>query len=95
MYRIVKNIIFYFRLILGNYLAERGMEATKTFKAALIISVPWNLFEAVKNFEKPYLNLMLNRHLADNLCKNLKKYEKASDVYFADINMESALKVRR
>ncbi|XP_058804047.1 phospholipase ABHD3 [Phymastichus coffea] len=58
-------------LILGNYLAQHGKAAVPKLKAGFAISVPWNVFEATKSIEKPYLNLMLNRHLCNNLRRNL------------------------
>lgn len=72
---IFKNIQFYFdRLILGNYLSQNGKKAVGELKAGLAISVPWNVFEATKSIEKPYLNLMLNWHLCDNLRQNVKNH---------------------
>ncbi|XP_012259726.1 phospholipase ABHD3 [Athalia rosae] len=62
-------------LILGNYLAHQGPAASANVKSALIISVPWNVFEGTKSIEKPFLNLMLNKHLASNLCRNVKRAE--------------------
>ncbi|XP_015118106.1 phospholipase ABHD3 isoform X1 [Diachasma alloeum] len=81
-------------LILGNYLAQHGAAARKKVKAAFIVSVPWNIVEAVKSFEKPYLNLMLNRYLAENLCRNIRRMESSSNVMFSDINVETVLKSR-
>ncbi|XP_011304379.1 abhydrolase domain-containing protein 3 [Fopius arisanus] len=78
-------------MILGNYLAENGAAATKKLKAAFIISAPWNIREAVKSFEKPFFNLLLNRHLAQNLCRNIRRIS-SNDVSFSDINMEAVLK---
>ncbi|XP_015521496.1 phospholipase ABHD3 [Neodiprion lecontei] len=66
-------------LILGNYLAREGAAAASKLKAAMCISVPWNVFESTKSIEKPFLNLMLNKHLAENLCRNLKKAELQSN----------------
>lgn len=62
-------------LILGNYLAQTGPEAVGKLMASLAISVPWNVFEATKSIEKPYLNLMLNRHLCGNLCRNVSRHQ--------------------
>jgi predicted alpha/beta-fold hydrolase len=66
------------RLVLGNYLAERGIAARSKLKACLIISVPWNVLAATKNMEKNYFNLMINRHLATSLRRTIEQYH--SDV---------------
>ncbi len=34
-------------LILGNYMAENGLEASKIFTACQIISVPWNVHKGI------------------------------------------------
>ncbi|KAH0956080.1 hypothetical protein HN011_012124 [Eciton burchellii] len=65
-------------LVLGNYLAERGIAARSKLKACLIISVPWNVLAATKNMEKNYFNLMINRHLATSLRRTIEQYH--SDV---------------
>ncbi|XP_001603415.1 phospholipase ABHD3 [Nasonia vitripennis] len=59
-------------LILGNYLAQHGKSAVGKLKAGFAISSPWNVFEATKSIERPYLNLMLNKHLCGNLRRNLE-----------------------
>ncbi|XP_012288886.1 phospholipase ABHD3 [Orussus abietinus] len=79
-------------LILGNYLAEQGHLAVGKIKAALIISVPWNVFEGTKSIEKPYLNLMLNKHLAGNLCRNVKHFHFSTETGFFDVDMDIVLK---
>ncbi|XP_014204482.1 phospholipase ABHD3-like [Copidosoma floridanum] len=61
-------------LLLGNYLAQYGTKAIGKLRAALIISVPLNLFEATKSIEKPYLNLILNKHLCFNLQRILRRH---------------------
>lgn len=81
------------RLILGNYLAQQGKTAVNKLKAALIISVPWNVWEATKSIEKPYLNLMLNKHLAGNLCRNVETYHYSTESGFFDIDIRNVLKV--
>jgi len=63
------------RLVLGNYLAEGGLAARSKLKACLIISVPWNVLAATKNMEKNYFNLMINKHLATNLRRNIQQYD--------------------
>ncbi|KAG4073476.1 hypothetical protein HA402_000700 [Bradysia odoriphaga] len=80
-------------LVLGNYLAEKSEESSKTFTACQVISVPWNVqkgcavnlcSDAEKSkyyfqltgsdsIETPYLNSLLSRHSARNLCKTLSK----------------------
>ncbi|XP_024945852.1 phospholipase ABHD3 [Cephus cinctus] len=77
-------------LILGNYLAQLGPLAKKKLNAALAISVPWNVFEGTKSIEKPYLNLMLNKHLTENLCRTVERYHQNST--FFDLDMENVLK---
>ncbi|XP_077286849.1 abhydrolase domain containing Hydr1 [Arctopsyche grandis] len=60
-------------LILGNYLAGQGKNSGIT--AAMIISVPWNVFKGSESIEKPYLNNLLCRHLAGSLVKTIEKCE--------------------
>lgn len=60
-------------LVLGNYISRRGKSVRSQLVAAMLISVPWDLFKACESIEKPGLNMMLNKHLADLLCKTLKK----------------------
>jgi abhydrolase domain-containing protein 1/3 len=62
-------------LILGNYLAEHADEAKEILSAAKIISVPWDVNKGAESIEKPYLNYMLNSHLAGALCNTVKKYD--------------------
>ncbi|XP_049814257.1 phospholipase ABHD3 [Schistocerca nitens] len=62
-------------LILGNYLAAEELAARKKFVAAMVISVPWNVFKGSESIEKPFLNLMLNRHLCEGLCKLIEGAE--------------------
>ncbi|XP_043276395.1 phospholipase ABHD3 isoform X2 [Venturia canescens] len=81
-------------LILGNYLAQQGKAAVNKLKASLIISVPWNVFEATKSIEKPYLNLMLNKHLAGNLCRNIETYHYSTESGLFDIDIRNVLKSR-
>lgn len=88
------NLIFsLLRLILSNYLAQQGKTAVDKIKAALIISVPLNVFEATKSIEKPYLNLMLNKHLAGNLCRTIEAYHKSENGFW-DIDIHNVLKVQ-
>ncbi|XP_034253044.1 protein ABHD1 [Thrips palmi] len=60
-------------LVLGNYISRRGKSVRSELAAAMLISVPWDLFKACESIEKPGLNMMLNKHLADLLCQTLKK----------------------
>lgn len=62
-------------LILGNYLAEHADEAKKYLTAAKIISAPWDVKKGCESIEKPYINYMLNSHLATSLCNTVKKYD--------------------
>ncbi|XP_063699206.1 phospholipase ABHD3 isoform X3 [Culicoides brevitarsis] len=62
-------------LILGNYLAKHAEEAAKYLTSAKIISAPWNVFKGSDSIEKPFLNNMLGRHLADSLCKTVDQYD--------------------
>lgn len=76
-------------LILGNYLAREGPAAASVLKSAMIISVPWNVFEGTKSIEKPFLNLMLNKHLAENLCRNVKNAELQSNATTKPFNWDT------
>jgi len=58
-------------LILGNFLAGLGEAAGRLLSAAMIISVPWDVFKGSESIEKPILNRLLNYHLAGCLCKVL------------------------
>jgi len=59
-------------LILGNYLAGHGEEACRRLCAAMLISVPWDVFKGTESIERPILNRLLNYHLASCLCNVLK-----------------------
>lgn len=83
---------FLYRLILGNYLAQKSLTARNKLRACLIISVPWNVFEATKNTEENYFNLMLNKHLASNLCRTIERHH-TSDVGPFNIDIDTVLKV--
>lgn len=54
-------------LIVGNYISTKGEEASSLLAAAVLISPPWNVFVGTDSIEKPFLNNMLNRQLANNL----------------------------
>lgn len=86
-------IELYFRLILGNYLAQNGEAAKDKLKGCFIISVPWNVFAATKNIEDNYINLMLNKHLASNLCRTVKKYYTSLETGLENVDMNDVLRV--
>lgn len=71
-------------------MAEHADEAKEILIAAKIISVPWDVEKGCQSIEKPYLNQMLNNHLAGALCNTVKKY----DILFKEEhewNMEKVL----
>lgn len=74
-------------LVLGNYLAEHSEEAKKILTACKIISVPWDVHKGTTNIEKPYLNSFLGRHLTNNLCSTVSKY----DVFKSGYDMDKIL----
>ncbi|KYN27381.1 PREDICTED: phospholipase ABHD3 [Trachymyrmex cornetzi] len=78
-------------LILGNYLAQKGLTARSKLRACLIISVPWNVFAATKSTEENYFNRMLNKHLASNLCRTIQRY-RDTDVGPFNVDMDTVLK---
>jgi abhydrolase domain-containing protein 1/3 len=82
------------RLILGNYLAQYGKAAIGKLKAGFAISVPWNVFEATKSIEKPYLNLMLNKHLCSNLRRNVKHHF-SGEKERLNLDLDTVLKVNQ
>jgi abhydrolase domain-containing protein 1/3 len=61
-------------------LAEHADEAKEILTAAKIISAPWDVEKGAISIAKPYLNSMLNSHLASALCNTVKKY----DILFKD-----------
>ncbi|XP_077267081.1 abhydrolase domain containing Hydr1 [Temnothorax americanus] len=79
-------------LILGNYLAQRGLTARTKLRACLIISVPWNVFAATKSTEENYFNLMLNKHLASNLCRTIKRHHTSDIGPLANVDIDTVLK---
>ena len=60
-------------IILGNYLAALGERAKSKVLAAVLLSVCFDTFEGTKSLEKPGLNLLLNRHLANSLVESIKE----------------------
>lgn len=79
-------------LILGNYLAQESAAAKSKLKAALVISVPWNASKGMRNIERPYLNLMMNRHLTESLCNTIEKHRYSMD--FRDIDINNVLECK-
>ncbi|KAG5320446.1 ABHD3 Phospholipase, partial [Pseudoatta argentina] len=78
-------------LILGNYLAQKGLTARSKLRACLIISVPWNVFAATKSTEENYFNRMLNKHLASNLCRTMQRHRDTAVGPF-NVDMDTVLK---
>ncbi|KAG5346644.1 ABHD3 Phospholipase, partial [Acromyrmex charruanus] len=78
-------------LILGNYLAQKGLTARSKLRACLIISVPWNVFAATKSTEENYFNRMLNKHLASNLCRTIQRHRDTAVGPF-NVDMDTVLK---
>jgi abhydrolase domain-containing protein 1/3 len=76
-----------YRLILGNYLASQLSKPDKPISAGMVISVPWNVFKGTESIEKPVVNLMLNRHLAGGLCRNIERYNLFDIIYFGIWNI--------
>lgn len=79
-------------LILGNYLSQQGTKARNKLKGCLIISVPWNVFAATKNTEENYFNLMLNKHLASALCRNVQRFHYSAETGLFDLDIDTVLK---
>ncbi|KAL0124745.1 hypothetical protein PUN28_006536 [Cardiocondyla obscurior] len=78
-------------LILGNYLAQKGQTARTKLRACLIISVPWNVFAAMKSTEENYFNLMLNKYLLNNLCRTIQRHH-TSDIGPFNVDIDTVLK---
>nr|CAD7461416.1 unnamed protein product [Timema tahoe] len=64
-------------LILGNYLASKQIATRKFLTAAMLISVPWNVFKGTESIEKPIFNLLLNKHLVRELFKILERLKQS------------------
>jgi abhydrolase domain-containing protein 1/3 len=58
-------------MILFNYLAATGEKSG--LKAAMCISVPWNVFESAISLEKPLNMLFFNRYLARLLVRKIQE----------------------
>ena len=65
------ELVVHRRMIIGNYLVTKGDEAAKRLVAAMVVSIPWNVFVGTESLERPFWNLMLNRHLARCLCDSV------------------------
>lgn len=63
-------------MILGNYLVTRQERAAEHLVAAMVLSIPWNVFVGTQSLEKPLWNLLLNRHLASCLCESIRSMRK-------------------
>jgi len=46
-------------------------KAARSLVAAMVLSIPWNVFVGTESLEKPLWNLLLNRHLANCLCNTV------------------------
>lgn len=60
-------------MIVGNYLSRMTEESQKMVAAAMLISVPWNVFVGTKSLERPIINYLINRHLAFCLVKTVQE----------------------
>ncbi|KAF0306306.1 Phospholipase ABHD3 [Amphibalanus amphitrite] len=81
-------------MIVGNYLQQQSSAAVDKVLAAMIISVPWNVFVGCASLETPHLNLMLNRHLADCLVDSVKMHEDVINHENAPWNWKEVCKSR-
>lgn len=66
-------------LITGNYLAHRSEEAKALLATAILISPPWNVVLGTESVEKPYLNRILNRNLANSLIATFERNQQVYD----------------
>lgn len=62
-------------MIVGNYLATRKEKAAEKLQAAMVLSIPWNVYVGTESLEKPMLNLWLNQHLAKCLCDTVESFK--------------------
>lgn len=60
-------------IILGNYLSDLQEKAREKLLAAMLVSVCYDTFEGTKSLERPGLNLLLNRHLANCLVQSIRE----------------------
>ncbi|UYV60279.1 ABHD3 [Cordylochernes scorpioides] len=77
-------------IILGQYMAKMGSESA--VRAAMLVSVPWDIHAGSVSLELPGLNMMLNRHLTRNLCDTVRPYYQ--DFRSVGIDMDEVLKSR-
>lgn len=64
--------VYFFRLILGNYLIRHAHEEQQ-ISAAMLVCTPFDVFKATESIEQTGLNLLLNKHLASNLKKTVER----------------------
>jgi len=76
-------------IILGNYLCNVGKDIK--LRAAMLISVVYNIPDGCRSLEQPVLNLMLNRHLANSLKASVKAY---TAMFGKKIDMDVVLRSR-
>ncbi|BET02908.1 Abhydrolase domain containing [Nesidiocoris tenuis] len=78
-------------LILGNYISSHK-DASKFLSAAMLISVPWNVFKGTVSIERPVVNLLLNRHLASCLCNIIRGVREVVEPKLGADNINNILK---
>ncbi|ESN91195.1 hypothetical protein HELRODRAFT_182167 [Helobdella robusta] len=61
-------------LIVTNYTARMGHLCP--LKAAIVVSAPWNIFDAAKSLEMPLNAFLFNRVLTNHLISTVMRYEK-------------------
>lgn len=79
-------------IILGNYLTDQQEMARSKLLAAMLVSVCYDTHEGCKSLEKPGLNLMLNRHLANCLVDSIKEMKhqfESTDTWDLDLVFSS------
>lgn len=80
-------------LLLGNYLALHNDVAQKVFTACQIISVPLDAPNGALNLEKPFLNVLIDKHLTVLLRESLSQHD-ILDKSRDDIDFNRILKSR-
>lgn len=81
-------------MILGNYLVTRQERAAEHLVAAMVLSIPWNVFVGTQSLEKPLWNLLLNRHLASCLCESIRSMRKQLEGNY-NWDLDHVMKVRQ
>ncbi|XP_037073675.1 phospholipase ABHD3-like isoform X1 [Pollicipes pollicipes] len=92
--RIVLTGISLGGMIVGNYLQQQSAAAVDKVLAAMIISVPWNVFVGTASLETPVINLMLNKHLAECLVDSVKLHEKVINTAGVPWDFQEVVKSR-